>query len=249
MMQSRYTMLYGIGIGMVILFTIPWFMYRIWNIGNITGVGIGILLAWITFLFHTKSGITSHILFRFLLGAMGLIFVIALILSSLMLCSLFKKPKENATVVVLGAKVIGERPSLVLEERLLAAKRYLDEHPDAVAILSGGQGSDEITSEAEGMYRYLLELGVSENRLIKEEHSTSTAENLKFSAEIIAKRGLSEDLAIVTNDFHIFRALQIAGKMDLDAGGVPARSAWWLFPTYYVREMYGILYECVKDRF
>lgn len=244
-MQIRFALSYILGVAIVILFIIPFFTYRVLNIGNMTGMAVGILIVLIAFLYQTKSEYTKNILFKLGLGGMGIIFLIALFLSGLMIGSLFKKPKAHATVVVLGAKVIGERPSLVLEERLLAAKRYLDEHQDAVAILSGGQGADEIITEAEGMYRYLIELGVAKERLIKEERSTTTAENLKFSREIIEERGLSSDLAIVSSEFHIFRAMHIAKEMGLDAGSVPSKSKWWLFPTYYVREMYGILYEWV----
>lgn len=242
----RYILSYAIGIVLLLLFAIPWFTYRILNIGNITGLGVGILWMVITFLFHTKSDMTKQLWFRLVLGVFGIIFLIAAILSLLMWNALFQKPKANATVIVLGAKVTGQRPSLVLEERLIAAKAYLDTHPDVVAILSGGQGKDEIISEAQGMYQYLVEKGVQKDRLIKEDQSTTTYENLQYSLDIIKERGLSKDLAIVSNNFHIYRALWIARSMGLDAKSVPASSRWWLFPTYYVREMYAILYEWMR---
>ncbi|MCD7957040.1 MAG: YdcF family protein [Lachnospiraceae bacterium] len=88
-------------------------------------------------------------------------------------------------VIVLGAQVRGTNPSRALLKRLERAAEYAEENPDTILILSGGQGPDEGISEAECMYRYLTGAGVSEDRLIREDASTSTQENLLFSAEII----------------------------------------------------------------
>lgn len=93
------------------------------------------------------------------------------------------------------------------------------------------------------MYNYLIEHGVDENRLIMEDRSTSTRENLKFSMDIINEQGLSVDVAIVTNEFHEYRAFKIAEKLGINPKAVPARTHWWLFPTCFVREWYGVIYE------
>lgn len=153
------------------------------------------------------------------------------------------------TVIVLGCKALGDRPSLMLEERLQAALSYLKEHPSANAIVSGGQGKDEIMPEAEVMYNWLIENGISKERLIKEERSTDTHENLQYCYDILAEldnnggepSGWSREVVIVTNEFHEYRAVKIARALGFRAQPLPAATAWWLFPTYYVREMYGIL--------
>ncbi|MCD7885036.1 MAG: YdcF family protein [Lachnospiraceae bacterium] len=119
-------------------------------------------------------------------------FLIILVIGSRIVSAMHAVPQQNLDyVIVLGAQVRGEKPSRALLKRLERAAEYADENPDTLLILSGGQGPDEGISEAECMYRYLVEAGVSEDRLIREDASTSTRENLLFSAEII--RGLDAD--------------------------------------------------------
>lgn len=154
-----------------------------------------------------------------------------------------QKPSENPTVVVLGCRVYGEKASLMLVERLDAAYKYLSENEDAICVLSGGQGVGEDISEAECMYRYLVKKGIKSERLYKEEKSTSTRENLAFSKEIIEENNLNRDIAIVTNEFHEYRAGEVAKTLTLHSTAISGKTAWWLFPTYYVRELYGIMYE------
>ena len=154
-----------------------------------------------------------------------------------------KKPAENATAVVLGCRVYGERPSLSLVERLEAAYNYLEENPAAVCVVSGGQGSGENISEAECMYRWLVDKGIDESRIYKEDKSTSTEENIAFSKQVIKEHGLNEDIAIVTSEYHSYRAGIIAEKNDMYFGTASGQTAIWLFPTFYMRELYAILAE------
>ena len=156
------------------------------------------------------------------------------------------KPAQNATAVILGCRVYGDRPSLILTERMDAAVSYLNENTDAVCIASGGQGADEDISEAECIYRYLVENGISPERIYTENQSTSTRENFAYSYEIIKENSLPQEIAIVTNEFHAYRAGIIAGKLGLSYGAVPAKTARWLLPTYYARELFGVLYEWCK---
>jgi len=95
------------------------------------------------------------------------------------------------------------------------------------------------------MYRYLVEQGISPERLYKEEKSFSTRENLQFTKELIMKEGLNPAVAITTSEYHQYRAGQIAEELDMEYGANPGKTAIWLFPTYYVRELYGILYEWI----
>ena len=93
-------------------------------------------------------------------------------------------------MIVLGCGVNGDRPSLMLTERLDAAYDYLNTHEEVVCILSGGQGKGENISEAECMYRSLTEKGIARDRLYKEDRSTSTRENLLYSKKIIEEKNL-----------------------------------------------------------
>lgn len=153
-----------------------------------------------------------------------------------------KTAAEADYVIILGAKVNGTRPSLSLKARLDTAVVYLNRYPDAQVIVSGGQGADEGISEAECMYNYLVEAGISKERIIQENRSASTVENLRFSAGLFDIR--ENSVVIITNDFHVFRSVQIAEKMGYgQVSGQAAPSLWYLVPTNYTREFLAV----VKD--
>ena len=165
--------------------------------------------------------------------------------TSCMIRAASRKPAEDATVVVLGCRVYGKRASLSMVERLEAAYEYLSDNETAVCILSGGQGSGEEITEAECMYRWLVDKGIDSKRLYKEEKSASTRENLAFSKQLIWAEGLNPVMAITTSEYHQYRAGKIAESLDIEYGAISGKTAIWLFPTYYVRELYGILYEWI----
>ncbi|MCI2058239.1 MAG: YdcF family protein [Oscillibacter sp.] len=155
------------------------------------------------------------------------------------------KTRRPDAIVVLGAGVNGSTPSLALQSRIDAAADYLDRHPDVPVILSGGQGPDEDVSEALAMYRGLVGLHADPGRLYLEERSATTAENFCNTAELLRSLGLKPgktELAVVTNDFHIYRALKIADSQGMpSAFGVPAELPWWwLRANYYVREFFAV---------
>lgn len=124
------------------------------------------------------------------------------------------KPKENAAyMILLGAKVNGEEMSLALQYRAKEAVKYLQDNKETTVIVTGGQGAGEAITEAEAVSRFLLDNGIEKERIIKEERSTSTYENLKF-----AKTFIEEDhpeVLIVSNDFHLFRASLIAKRLEM----------------------------------
>lgn len=122
---------------------------------------------------------------------------------------------EEDAIIVLGAAVRGERISGALQKRLDVAIEYYQENPDVVIVVTGGQGPQEDITEALAMERYLLENGIPKEKIIKEEKATSTYENFKFSKELLdkyfAELGVTEyELAYVTDDYHIYRAGQLA---------------------------------------
>ena len=238
-----------LGVACIVLFMPPLVMYRILYIGNATGLLVGMVLIiyglfagvvnrGISSLWSSTSGKVLVCLAGCLLAAA---LIMAIIISMLILNAAGTKPAGNETLIILGCQVKGTKPSLMLTERLNAATTYMDEHKEVICILSGGKGEDEGISEALCMYNYLIEHGVDENRLIMEDRSTSTRENLQFSLDIINERGLKKDVAIVTNEFHEYRAFKIAEKLGLNPKAVPARTHWWLFSTYFVREWYGVI--------
>ena len=152
---------------------------------------------------------------------------------------------ESDYLVVLGAGVNGTVPSRSLRERLDAAQDYLTRNPDAVAIVSGGQGPGEEIAEAQCMYDYLTSHGIDPDRVWMEDAATNTLENLRFSLDIIQERhGIRpERIAIVSSEYHLHRARLFAGWLDLEAELVPARTEVFLLRwNYYLREVFAVWY-------
>ena len=142
--------------------------------------------------------------------------------------SLGSADRNAAYVVVLGAKVNRDGPSVSLWDRICAAYTYLEEHPDTVAILSGGQGTDEPITEAECMYRELVALGIDPRQLRREEDATSTWENIQFSLDLIEEEAgvRPESLGIVSSEYHLLRASMLAKKCGVtDFIGIPAKTS------------------------
>ncbi len=154
------------------------------------------------------------------------------------------RAKKNLDyIIVLGAHVDGIRMTLALLERTRRALLYLKENPRTKAVLSGGRGDGENISEAEAMYRYLTGHGIDGNRLILEEESTSTKENLAFSMK---KIGISDcSVGIVTNNFHVWRGAAIARKCGFrEVAMIPSRYRSWRLLIYIPREILAI----IKDK-
>ncbi|HDR7795259.1 TPA: YdcF family protein [Bacillus luti] len=141
-------------------------------------------------------------------------------------------------IIVLGSKVNGTNPSYSLQYRIDKAAEYLKAHEKTIAIVSGGQGKGEDISEALAMKKGLIKQNIDENRIIMEDKSTSTAENIKFSKPLIPanmKKGM-----IVTNDFHMFRAKKIAAKQGLQLEGLPAKTPKPIIISSNIREYLAI---------
>lgn len=113
-------------------------------------------------------------------------------------------------LVVLGAQMKVNGPSAALKYRLDAAHTYYKENPTTILVVSGGQGSNEPKSEAQGMFDYLVGLGVPGEQIIKENQSVNTVQNIIFSATYFNKE--QARVGIVTSNFHVFRSLRIAKK-------------------------------------
>ena len=168
--------------------------------------------------------------------------------TSLMIAYAYRKAPLSdrpPVVVVLGCYVADGQPSTLLSERIMTAYEYLSEHPECPCIVSGGQGDDESISEAECMYRELVNMGISSDRIYKEDRSTSTRENLDFSKEIMERENLGDTAVIVTNAWHELRASMIASDLDLPCGLEGASTPPWRLPSNYLRELAGIIYQLV----
>lgn len=159
------------------------------------------------------------------------------------------KDVEADAVIVLGAAVHGDRVTWVLENRLLAAKEFLDAHPDAICIVTGGQGPGESVSEGSAMKKYLIEQGVAEHRIYAEELAANTIENFRNSKVIIDEvLGSSAKLAFVTTDFHVYRAGRVAAAQGIDAEGIAAKDVWYLKLNNFLRECVGICVYALRGQ-
>ena len=177
-------------------------------------------------------------------GKIALIFIGTVIAFCVVFCSVFsvkmaiyvERPIDNPqAVIVLGCQVRGETPSIMLKNRLDTALETLNEYPDTVCVVSGGKGKGEDISEAEAMRRYLTENGIPESRIINEDKSKNTRENISFSKEILDERGIDRAI-IVTNDFHQYRADIYARRNGLTIGHHSAETRRLNLLNYWVRE-------------
>ena len=127
--------------------------------------------------------------------------------------------------IVLGAGVNGNTPSRILSQRINATYEFLTEYPDTIAVLSGGKGSGENISEAQCMKENLVSMGIAPERLLLEDKSTSTKENIEFSKAVIQSVSPeTTSVTIITSDFHLYRGCMIAKKFGFEAEGYYAHT-------------------------
>lgn len=219
---------------------------------GIFNVGI-IPIALIAWFFFTAALIWNHIekcrnpIINLMLGVVAGVVVLGIVgmafISGKMIGASLKtvpEKKTDVTVVVLGCLVKGDQPSLMLERRLETAAEYLLSNPNAYCVVTGGQGENEDYPEAVVMKNYLVAAGVSEGRIIVEQYSTSTVENIEFAAELIERYNCHETIAIVSDRFHQYRASLAARDAGLESYAMPCETAWYLVAHYWFREMAGI---------
>lgn len=228
-------------------FTTP-FAWNIINAGNIFGAIFcsfifAVALFWDLIFILIKKFKWVKIVSMIVVIFTGIGIIVAIILSILMLTALTPNIEPPKTIIVLGAGLRGENPSPMLARRLDAAMEFMNENPDSICIVSGGQGDNEVIAEALSMYNYMVNNGADKERILQENRSKSTFENIAFSKEILEEKGYdSLDIAIATDPYHQFRASMVAKKAGyeqiypVNAGTDPK-----LIPTYWVREWLGII--------
>ncbi|WP_102401535.1 YdcF family protein [Haloimpatiens massiliensis] len=162
---------------------------------------------------------------------------------------------DSDYIIVLGAGLQGRTMSLTLYQRVEKAWGYLKDHPNTKIIVSGGKGANEAISEAEAMEKYFLNKGIERNRIIKEDKSKNTYENLLFSKEkLIQVEGESLEkiknlkIGVVTSNFHIFRAKMLGNRVGIELQGMPAKVMTTLQLNFYVREALAVVKSVIFDR-
>lgn len=154
-------------------------------------------------------------------------------------------PKNVDYLVVLGARIRGEVPSLTLQYRLDKAYTYLVNNPDTMVIVSGGRGVGESITEAEAMKRYLVKKGIKENRILLEPRARDTDENLRYAFEIMDAQQEDASSLVVTSSFHVLRSKMIAKDLGRQVGGIGSKTLPYLIPTYYLREFFAVVEEFI----
>lgn len=218
------------------------------NLGNYVIMAACAVIALLA-VFHSrffellKTSKAARIVFSVIAACAAVLFILAVVISAFMVKTANDKPERPAAIIVLGCRVNGDVPSPMLMQRINAAYNCLEQFPEAVVIASGGKGADELISEAECIKLELERRGISPDRIILEENSTSTRENMLFLKKILEERGISGEIAIVSNEYHLLRAKTIAKKQGLDVKCCAARTVRFYLPAYWVREIFGNVYE------
>lgn len=214
------------------------------NVGTLLTFLMGAFLA-VCGIGHNKIGqLTQQGIGRVIkyIAMIGICFVLAMIV---FLASYGMKNTVNGqedAVIVLGAAVHGDQVSRSLSHRLDTAAEYAQQNPNAILVVSGGKGAQENVTEASAMEAYLIEKGIPKQRILKEEKATSTYENFKYSKAILdEKLGSDYTCVYVTNDYHTYRAGEIAKDAGLSATRAGAYTDWWYTPPSYLREILAVI--------
>ena len=246
---------------MLIIFAVimlTWFaataLMGIVNLGNICGIFIfSVFLICLLFPLQLRKNlaiISSTPPGKAVLTVIAAVVIVAVlwcvILSVLMVRSATKTNDESEVIIVLGCKVNSSGPSRMLKNRLDTAYEFLQQNPNVICVVSGGKGADEPRAEGDVMRDYLVAKGIAGERIIVENSSKNTYENLQFSFAILEEKGLPDSrVSLVTDAFHQCRAQHIAKKLGREVYAVSANTELVFLPTYWVREWLGLTKELI----
>ena len=164
-------------------------------------------------------------------------------MSYTVLLQLIPRKRDFDYVIIHGSGLLrGREVSKLLADRIDKAIEVYEKDPTPpILIPSGGKGRDEEISEAEAMEQYLIEHGIPKDHIIKEDRSATTRENLAFSKKIIDERDADPYVALVTSNYHVYRALSLCDDIDLECTGIGAHVARYYWPSALLREFAAIM--------
>lgn len=211
------------------------------NVGNLLSLSLGFVLIFIGFIWHKIS--KNKLTFLIKAGVIAYIVFFGIMTSFIFISSKVNQTNfDEDALIVLGCAVHGETPSPTLYRRLENAVIYANKNPNALIVVSGGQGPQEKISEAEAMSRYLKEKGISADRIILEDKSTSTNENFKYTKEILSKKfDKNYSLCYITNDFHSYRANSLAKLNGFNPTSFNCKTDIFSFIPLYLRESLAVI--------
>ena len=152
-------------------------------------------------------------------------------------------------MIVLGTTVEGTEPSPMLQDRIEAAAKHMEQNPHVIAIVTGGKADEVNISEAQCMYNGLVELGIDGSRILMEDRATTTAENFQYSVALLEEElgRVPKNIGVLSSEFHLLRARLIAKSYDMDVATVPAHTSdTETFFKYFVREIFMVWYDGMK---
>ena len=229
--------LYCIGVSIVGFGT---YFFLVWGVLGVLSLVVGTFLSSRERVRRLPKWLRIVVSVLFLMGV-----ILFCTVEGMILTKYNAKPQPEADyVIILGAQWKPQGPSEVLRRRLDKAVEYLKDNPDTIVIVSGGQGSNEPITEAAGMRQYLVNAGISGEKILVEDQSTNTLENLVFSGRLLDKE--NDRIVIITNNFHMFRAMQIAKKQGYaNVEGMSASAVAGLAPNNLLREFLGVVKDFV----
>lgn len=180
------------------------------------------------------------------------VFIIFAAVESMIISHSFKEPFKGADyVIVLGSQIRNDGPSIDYQARLDKAYEYLIDNPDTKVITTGAKGDNEPISEAQGGKDYLLKKGIDSSRIIVEDQSYNTLQNLNNTRRIIENDTDKKDVkvVIVSAIYHLYRASYIADKIGFkNISSTGGHGLWVLLPQYFTREFFGMVKEWIVLR-
>lgn len=211
--------------------------------GSVFGIiicGMGIWLAWVLPRAKKQGGWRKAAAW-----ALTVFYVLGLgwagFLTGLIVSYQTVTPPEGLNVVVLGAQVYSaERMGKSLSNRVDSAYAYLRDNPETKCIATGGQGGDEPCPESLTQKNALIRMGIDPKRIYMEDKSRNTRQNLKYAMEVAEEQGLSTKVVIVSQNFHLYRAVRLAESAGFEAYGLAAETDPVIYPQYYGRELMSL---------
>ncbi|MBQ7522163.1 MAG: YdcF family protein [Clostridia bacterium] len=229
----------------------------------VNGLGIFLSVVWlvgIVLVFFVNIN-SESIFFKYLIGQINttIIYVMCYfecMIVSTSVCAYLAsryRPKEIMDYILILGCGIRDDGTLtpLLKGRVDSALNFEKEQYEksgkhAVFVPSGGQGTDEVISEGEAMERYLLEQGIPQERIWREDKSTNTFQNFKYSYEVIKQhtdKPEEKKYAFATTNYHIFRGYILSVKNGFRALGISAKTKWYFFPNAFLREFAGLIVD------
>ena len=222
---------------------------------------LGIILAFLliggeVFLFSydfyvsgSETEVMLHDLFANLFAAVYLYFecmIIGAMIANIIVVR-YEPDRDKDFIIILGCGLRKDgTPTPLLKGRIDRALAFYEKQKsetgrELIFVTSGGQGRGEVNSESLAMKNYLMEKGVPEERIIEEDRSTDTLENMRFSKAKIEELSKNAKVAFSTTNYHVFRSGLYARRVKMRAQGIGAKTKWYFWPNAAVREFVGLL--------